>query len=145
MKFTLRFRAFLLFFMLFFLHGCQTTIDSSAPVLPDKLTQSYQCKNDIEVQCTTSRCSSEPESFTPMSISFDTSGDVNVCAYSGCWKGHADVSVTAQFIVLTGNNLSFSNSDDKQSIAITLDLSDNVAVLKVDSFAQPLLCDANTL
>jgi hypothetical protein len=133
-------RAALIPLTLLLLQGCQTTTQGFEPKQANTNTQSYQCANDIEIQCSASECRSESDGFTPMSVSFDTSGDLNVCAYSGCWQGQADVHTAGQFITLTGMNLPFSTSDQEQHIAITLDRSDNVAILKADSFAQPLFC-----
>ena len=75
-----------------------------------------------------------------MSVNVSTVGHVSVCAYSGCWTGHADVFKVDEFIIFTGLDLSFSTLNERESIAITMDTSDNVAILKLGSFAQPLLC-----
>ena len=110
---------------------------------------SWQCRNDIEIRCAGGECKTETKNgFTPMSVSFDDSGAMNVCAYSGCWEGTGKVFSIADFLTVAGQNLKFSTSpnDSKtgQNISITIDRKDNVAILKAGSFAQPLICEKKT-
>ena len=130
------FRGLLATILLPLLFGCQTDHEQSSTG-----TVSYQCKNDIEIQCTSTGCKSEAANFTPLSVSFDMTGALSVCAYTGCWEGRAKVMSDENFILLNAQNLKFSTSDETQNITLALDFSDNVAILKAGSFAQPLLCD----
>ncbi len=79
-----------------------------------------------------------------MDIHFDDSGEISVCAYSGCWEGISDVLNTANFLVLLAQDLGFSSAletnDSGQNMSLSLDKHDGIAVLKLDSFAQPLHC-----
>lgn len=103
--------------------------------------ESWQCRNDLEISCADGKCSAETEDgFTPMSVSFDDSGKMSVCAYTGCWEGKGEVSSNGNFLMLAGQNLKFSTSDMTENIAITLDKNDNVATIKAGGFAQPLIC-----
>ena len=107
--------------------------------------ESWQCKNDLEIQCTNNQCKvSEQGEFTSMDIHFDDSGEISVCAYSGCWEGISDVLNTANFLVLLAQDLGFSSAletnDSGQNMSLSLDKHDGIAVLKLDSFAQPLHC-----
>jgi hypothetical protein len=129
--------------LLFVLTSCQSLYSPSNQVLSTE-AHSYQCKNDVEIQCDPSGCESDSKNFTAMDVNFDSLGNLSVCAYSGCWQGHADVLTAGQFLVLMGQKLKFSTSTDLQDLALTLDRSDGVAILKVASFAQPLLCEVST-
>jgi len=104
--------------------------------------ESWQCKNDFEARCADGKCEAVTESgFTPMSVSFDDSGMMSVCAYSGCWEGTGKVFKSGDFLMLAGHNLKFSTSpENTENIAISLDLKDNIGVLKAGAFAHPLIC-----
>jgi hypothetical protein len=108
-------------------------------------TETWQCRNDVQIVCTGGKCEAETkDAFTPMSVSFDDTGMMSVCAYTGCWEGTGEVSKKNNFMMLSGENLKFSTSDSKdmyEHIAITLDRRDNVAMLKAGEFAHPLLCE----
>lgn len=106
-------------------------------------TETWQCRNDVEIKCADGKCEAETkDAFTPMDVSFDQTGMINVCAYTGCWQGTGKVNDDGDFLTLTGNGLKFSTSDDMaESIVISLDRRDDIAVIKAGSFAQPLLCE----
>jgi hypothetical protein len=106
--------------------------------------ESWQCRNDLEITCENGKCDAKTEDgFTPMSVNIDDTGAMNVCAYSGCWTGSGQVFTTQKFLTLNASNLKFSTSDDRANISITLDRTDNVAIIKAGSFAQPLVCQKN--
>ncbi len=76
-----------------------------------------------------------------MSVTFDDSGSISVCAYTGCWEGTGKVFDGGDFFSLTGHGLKFSTSPERtENIAISLDRRDNIAVLKAGAFAHPLIC-----
>jgi hypothetical protein len=104
--------------------------------------KSWECRNDMEITCSNGKCEAKiADGFTPMSVSFDDSGKMSVCAYTGCWEGTGKVAKDGDFLMLSGQNLKFSTSADmNQNIAITLDRSDNIAMLKAGGFAHPLVC-----
>ena len=109
----------------------------------------WQCRNDVEIQCTSESCEAATEdSFTPMSVTVDDAGFMSVCAYSGCWEGTGTVVKNKDFLILVGDELTFSTSPDsketQESIVIALDRSDRVAILKAGAFAHPLLCERET-
>lgn len=137
--------------MLILLSGCptaetptaETPTETVAPV-PPTAAESWQCRNDLEVRCGEGECEAEAgDGFTPMSVSFDDSGAISVCAYSGCWEGHGEAITREDFLVLIGHDLAFSTAPDSESgadVVIATDRSDGVATLKVGEFAHPLLC-----
>jgi len=109
------------------------------------LASAWQCENDVEISCGEDGCNaSVSEDFTPMSVNFDDSGSISVCAYSGCWEGHAQVVGSNEFLVLIGHDLPFSTSPDsdtfRESIVIAFDRADSVATIKAGEFSHPLLC-----
>lgn len=106
-------------------------------------TETWQCRNDMEIKCADGKCEAETkDAFTPMDVSFDATGMMNVCAYTGCWQGTGTVTNDGDFLTLTGNGLKFSTSDDMaESIVIALDRRDDIAIVKAGAFAQPLLCE----
>ncbi|MFT5611738.1 MAG: hypothetical protein ACI9WC_000443 [Arenicella sp.] len=136
---TRTYRTLLAIALLSMLVSCQSLLTAKSQNPVTELS-SYQCKNDVEVQCNSSACESVDKGFTPMDVNFDSTGKLSVCAYSGCWQGTADVMNTGDFMVLTGSNLEFSTSNTVQDIALTLDLSDSIATIKAGGFSQPLLC-----
>ena len=107
--------------------------------------EKWNCTNPLEIQCDSDNCALETDgSFTPMSVSFDNTGSMSVCAYTGCWEGKGKVFEDGSFLVLSGIDLSFSTAKDRGSsgknILIAFDRSDQVALLKAGSFSHPMLC-----
>lgn len=106
----------------------------------------WNCRNDVEVQCTEASCSatSEEGSFTPMSLAFSTSGSFSLCAYSGCWDAEGDVVVRAPYLVIlkTGAKWSdpSSNGARDSDILIAFDSTDRVAQIKAGGFTTPFHC-----
>jgi hypothetical protein len=105
-------------------------------------SEMWQCTNKQEIRCSGENCKVEKEGeFTPMSVFFDKKGKMSVCAYTGCWEGTGNVMTSINFVYLTGKSLPFSTApDSKQNISITLDTSDNIALLKAGEFSHPLVC-----
>ena len=107
-------------------------------------TTLWQCNNTIEVSCVDGSCqTAEDNGFTPMSVNLDESGSMSVCAYSGCWEGSAEVLYSSEFVIFVGNQLAFSTANGKDTqanIVVSVDKKDAVGTLKVDEFAQPILC-----
>lgn len=128
------------------LFGCASTGgQSTGGQFAESLAiESWQCRNDLEINCHEGRCAAEVDGgFTPMSIDVDDSGSISVCAYSGCWEGTGEILRSGTFLLLIGHDLPFSTSPDaeqKEDIAITIDRNDGVGILKVGTFAHPVLC-----
>lgn len=78
-------------------------------------TETWKCRNDLELSCAKGACEVEPEgTFTPMDVYADTSGALNVCAYSGCWEGVGRVLGDDRFLVLIGRDLELSPLRDRK-------------------------------
>lgn len=105
--------------------------------------ETWNCKNrNMEVTCSDGECAVS-DAFTPMDVAFNDSGDLLVCAYSGCWEGEGEIYRSGNFLGIFGKQLSFSTDPDpdrKQDVALLLDMTDNVALLKAGVYAQPLIC-----
>jgi hypothetical protein len=132
--------------LLIVIGGCGIFSQTSVPSAHVKLIASfeYNCTNDIEIQCDASGCVYDKnQQFTPMNVNFNNLGNLSVCAYSGCYEGVAEIRTQAEFLILHGERFPFSTDDDLlHNIAISLDLNDNIGVIKVGAFAQPLSCKA---
>ena len=98
----------------------------------------WHCRNTIEVACTATVCEAAKE-FTPKDIHVGA-GKFEVCAYSGCWQGKAQLRNIAGFAVIAAKNLKFSTGATKAAIAITIDTRDGIGTIKVDGYAEPLNC-----
>lgn len=125
--------------------GCAGAGSAATGPVSTAAADSWQCTNDLEVTCVKGACTAETEGgFTPMSVSFDASGTLSVCAYSGCWQGTGSFVRDPRFLVLLGHDLPFSTAPAatpvNADVVISLDREDGVATLKVGGFAQPLLC-----
>lgn len=98
----------------------------------------------MEISCDGEGCSTA-EAFTPMSIAFNDDGEMYLCMYSGCWEGRGQVMQTAGFLSIAGADLTWSTDPERrssrQSAAVVLDLHDSIAVMKVGTYAQPLVCE----
>lgn len=140
------FKHILLFSAVFsLLTGCQTVPDTFVyeeinPVV------SYQCDNDVAIQCYGSACTADvSDDYDRIFTNFAEDGSLRVCSRSGCWQGHADVSNSKGFLVLTAESIKFTAKNSSQSktenIAIVLDKNDAVAVLKAGIYSQPLFCN----
>lgn len=119
---------------------------SSSSVLAEPTAiDSWSCSNqEAEIRCSQSACTLS-ESFTPMSVSFDTKGDILVCAYSGCWEGKADALLNSgSYTTLTSKNLYWSHAGSESSepieASITIDRSNGYATILVAGFAHPISC-----
>lgn len=128
------FRVILIAAITSILSSCETTLKQAEGV------KTYQCRNTVEVQCDANGCNAS-DALTPMDVNFDDSGNLSICAYSGCWKGQADVIVTDNFLILSSQNLEFSTSNDSQNATLSLELSDGIATIKIATFALPLMCE----
>lgn len=106
----------------------------------------WNCRNDIEVQCSTDRCGAETEEgdFTPMSLAFSSTGSFSLCAYSGCWDGDGDVVAKVPLLVILKTNAEWSDpsSDGARDsdVMIAFDATDRIAVIKASGFVTPLHC-----
>lgn len=108
--------------------------------------EGWRCRNTIEVQCHDGKCDALPQDeTTPLDVAFTTTGSFIVCAYTGCWQGDGKVAATEPFVMITAENVAWSdpyNPENARDIAITYDRTDNIAVVKAGGFAVPLSCGA---
>ena len=106
----------------------------------------FNCRNaDLEVTCNEARCIASAEGdFTPMSLAFNDAGSFSLCAYSGCWEGEGRVFSDSRYLHIMARNLAFTPDvnpePNRQDLAIVLDKTDNIALLKLGHYAQPMPC-----
>lgn len=106
-------------------------------------TEKWTCVNDFESRCDEDSCSVfEQDNFTPLSVSFNDAGNVEVCAYSGCWEGAGDVIAKEPFFVIVATGLTWNNPaiDNKEDLLIGFNPKTRVAMLNIGSFHQPVIC-----
>lgn len=78
-----------------------------ATVLKAETPSSYTCANrEFQITCNQQKCESS-DGFTPMSVTVSLQRKaIDVCAYSGCWKGRfAGARSDAKLVVLQANRL----------------------------------------
>lgn len=105
----------------------------------------WTCRNDMEVQCGPKACSvTENGGFTPMHVSFDSSGRFSVCAYSGCWEGKGAAAWNEPFLVISQKQVDWSDPnrriDGREDILIAFSSTDRLALVKAGRFALPMHC-----
>ena len=136
---------FLLSVVIALLAGCQTAPDSFIYEEINPIV-THRCDNDVAIQCYGSACTADiNDDHERVYTNFDEAGNLRACVRSGCWEGRADVSSTNGFLVLTAKNIEFAAKNPsqrkKENIAIILDESDYVAILKAGHYSQPLFCN----
>ena len=79
---------------------------------------SWSCRATHDIQCSDGDCEVAGDmGLVPIEASFDASGGVSMCAYSGCWSGDGQVQVTRQFHSIVGENLRW-NAPDRQNSGV---------------------------
>ena len=115
-------------------------LSSSKSEIP---SDSWLCKNDIEVWCSVDGCAAkDPDETTPMSIMAARNGAFSVCAYTGCWEGKANVANASGRIVWAADDVPFSSQPDgfRADVSLMIIEGDGAGFVRVGSIASPLLC-----
>lgn len=106
----------------------------------------WNCRNnDLEISCPQGECS-VADSHTPMSVTA-SSGELEVCAYSGCWSGVPSASLTSgRFQTFSGVRLLYlADTDDGAHASLTIDTKSGIGTLLVtDYYAQPVTCSSGS-
>lgn len=135
-------------FSLVFLSACvpHSYETKTSPVTDASLSQGWSCRNkDVEISCDSTACLvAQGSDFTPMDLTLSKTGEISLCAYSGCWEGQAKtITAEGQFLNLIGSNLSWSGSQESAAdLAITVNKTSQTATLLMDSYAQPMTCES---
>lgn len=102
----------------------------------------WACTNDdLEITCDGAGCAAAEGAFTPTALTVDT-GHISYCAYSGCWEGAPQITLTDKSFYALGLDLpwSGSDSDDTETVQIAIDPDEGRGVLIGGGFAMPLAC-----
>jgi len=103
----------------------------------------WSCRNeDLEITCGAEGCRAS-DSFTPMEVHVSGEGLMEICAYSGCWRGQANQRVQSnRWILLAAERMEWMGSGRGEgAFGLLLDRETGVAVLNGEGFAQPMLCE----
>ena len=108
------------------------------------VAEDWHCRNPaLEVRCAEGACSASSEGFTPLAVSFDARGRVEVCAYSGCWQGSGRVWRDGAHWLLSARGLAWlADARQTADFMLTFDARERLATLQGAGFALPLVCEA---
>lgn len=109
-------------------------------------SEEWRCSSDFQSQCQSAGCEVRTgQDFTALSVTMTQEGYLEVCAYSGCWKGEGKVVSLAPFLVVIGENISWADpaGSEPVDILLSLELATSVAIVQAGPFHQPLLCTAD--
>lgn len=117
---------------------------SVAVIIASCAQAGWQCQNLIEVACGPRDCSVS-ESFTPMSMTVDAGGSLEVCAYSYCASDPNPTMINANgFLSVSSNNLQREDADGTATGAdtalITIDLASGQGTAIAHAYLLPILC-----
>ena len=106
--------------------------------------QAWNCRNEgTEIYCGDGKCEAS-ENHTPMDVSFDASGKMEVCAYSGCWQGQSTSTLfSGIYLTLISDNLKWNANPTRKftTAALTINRTKLTAIIMVAAFAHPLTCE----
>ena len=115
----------------------KTIILAASLTLTSALSHSaaWECKPDVELQCTAKSCSVSPDQgVIPIGLSFDSHGTFSLCAYSGCWEGKGKVVSASPFLVISAEKVDWSDPnrrvEGREDILIAFSPSDQIAMGK---------------
>lgn len=106
-------------------------------------SSAWRCRNNnLEIHCNSGKCQASPAgTFTPFDITFTADGDMDICAYTGCWQGRGKVTRSGKHILISGHGLVWTGTEpDRADFIVALDTSDKVGFIKGAGFAMPILC-----
>lgn len=98
--------------------------------------QDFSCRNETaEIRCGDGACAIESASFTPMQLT-RTGKTLQLCAYSGCWKGPILMRRTHGGVEMLHARLRGSGA-----IAVIHDRKARIAQMRWGGFANTMTCD----
>lgn len=104
----------------------------------------WSCRNTfVEIACQAQDCTvTLPSDYTQMDLNFDSSGEISLCAYSGCWSGKAEkISTAGNYFSVTALGLPWSGTEGAASdISATINMETAMATILTSDFAHPMLC-----
>lgn len=110
----------------------------------------WSCSNQVEVWCAVDSCAARPvDEFTPMSIAADVAGNVEVCAYTGCWQAKGVLVDQDSRLLWTASDAPFSTGANAGSggegidLTLLVDRRDGIGFVRAGGIASPLLCNSS--
>ena len=104
----------------------------------------WSCTGQWEVTCGDEGCVvAEEGGFTPVSVSTNSAGELEFCAYSGCWSGPASsTQVTGRYETIVGTGLVWSQEGGApEDVLVSIDRTSGYGVILSAGFASPLKCE----
>ncbi|MCP4185234.1 MAG: hypothetical protein GY761_18310 [Hyphomicrobiales bacterium] len=80
-----------------------------------------------------------------MNVSFNASGEMNICAHSGYWQGKStSILFSAAYLTLISDNLKWNAKSTGKftTAALTVDRTKLTAVIMIENFAHPMICQS---
>ncbi len=104
----------------------------------------WSCTGQWEVTCAEGACSvAEEGGFTPVGVSVDAAGEIEFCAYSGCWAGAAtSTQVTGRYETIVGTGLAWSHEGGApEDVLVSIDRTTGFGLVLSAGFVSPLKCE----
>jgi hypothetical protein len=105
--------------------------------------QAWNCRNEAtEISCGGNKCEVS-ENHTPMDVSFDISGKIKICAYSGCSQGISTSTLfSGAYLTLISDSLKWNAKATEKSTtaALTIDRRNLTAKIMIENFVHPMIC-----
>ena len=122
---------------------CHAALSSATTPIPSS-KETWSCRNlDVEITCKAENCDVvSAGNFTPMELTLDRSGELSLCAYSGCWSGAAETYITVgDYVSAIGLNLPWSGIEGKSiNFSASINQKTKTAVILTDDYAHPMSC-----
>jgi hypothetical protein len=104
----------------------------------------WSCSGQWEVTCAEAACSvAEEGGFTPVGVSIDADGEMQFCAYSGCWIGPVtSTQVAGRYETIVGIALAWSHEGgSSEDVLVSIDNKTGFGVVLSAGFVSPLKCE----
>jgi hypothetical protein len=106
----------------------------------------WSCSGQWEVTCSGDGCIlAEEGGFTPVNVSIDADGELEFCAYSGCWTGPVtSTQATGRYETIVGTGLPWSHEGgSSEDVLVSIDTTSGFGVILSAGFASPLKCETS--
>jgi hypothetical protein len=104
----------------------------------------WSCTGQWEVTCGEDGCAPADEGgFTPVSVSTNSAGELEFCAYSGCWSGPvSSTHIAGRYETIVGTGLAWSQEGGSpEDVLVSIDRTSGYGVILSAGFVSPLKCE----